>query len=264
VGLAWFEAMEMNYRSFGDEGAKPLVIVHGFLGSSRNWQSAAAELGKQFRVYALDLRNHGDSPHTDEHSYEVKVEDVVAWMDARNFGRAILLGHSMGGKLMMKLACENPSRVDKLIVVDIAPKVYPHSHDHELAAMLELDTASLESRKAADDILMEKVPSWGMRQFLLTNLVKSESGGFHWQSNIETLYANRRKLESACLSEGQQFDGDTLFVVGGESKYFTSEDIELVRKHFPTCAIETIPNCGHNPHFEKRAEFVEIVSEFCG
>ena len=255
--------MELNYRSFGEEGAKPIVIVHGFLGSSRNWQSTARELGKRFRVYALDLRNHGDSPHTNDYNYDAMTRDIVAWMDARNMERAILLGHSMGGKLMMKVACEHPNRVERLIVVDIAPKVYPKSHDKELESMLEIDTTALESRKAADEILMEGVPAWGMRQFLLTNLVKREAGGFQWQANIKALYTNRRKLESSSLSAEQRFEGDTLFIIGSDSHYFDRADIELVKRHFPTSAIEVIRDCGHNPHFEKQHAFVEIVKRFC-
>lgn len=240
------------------------MIVHGFLGSSRNWQSTARELGTQFRVHALDLRNHGESPHTDDYNYDAMAGDIVAWMDARNMDRAFLLGHSMGGKLMMKVACEHPNRVEKLIVVDIAPKVYPKSHDKELESMLAIDTSTLESRKKADEALTEGVPNWGLRQFLLTNLVKREAGGFRWQANIKALYANRRKMESSSLGAEQQFDGDTLFIIGNDSDYFEKADIELVKRHFPTSAIEVIRDCGHNPHFEKQHAFVEIVRRFCG
>src|SRR5690606_9374454 len=102
----------------------PLVILHGLLGSSRNWQTAGKDLAERFHVAALDLRNHGSSPHADEMSYAAMMADVLAWMDARGLGRVTLLGHSMGRILAMLLACRHPERIERLIVVDIAPKDY--------------------------------------------------------------------------------------------------------------------------------------------
>ena len=255
--------MDLFFRSFGDERAKPLVILHGLLGSSRNWQAAGAALGDSFRVYALDLRNHGDSPHDDEHSYELMAEDVLRWMDRQGLERAIVMGHSMGGKLAMKIACENQSRLSKLIVVDIAPKTYPNSHDDDLAAMLAIDLGRIESRKEADERLKDAAPDWGLRQFLLTNFVRDSEGGFRWQANIRAIYESRRRLESSSLQREQRFEGETLFILGERSNYFASDDVEQVRSHFPASSIERIPDCGHNPHFEKRDAFVEIVKRFC-
>jgi len=163
--------MELAFRVFGEVGATPVVIVHGLLGSSRNWQTAAKDLGERYRVYALDLRNHGDSPHASPHSYAAMCEDLVEWMESQSIAKAILIGHSMGGKLAMKFACERPERVAKLVVVDIAPKVYPNSHDDDLSAMLSIDTHSLANRSEADEALQTAVPDWGLRQFLLTSLI---------------------------------------------------------------------------------------------
>ena len=94
--------VELFHRELGGEGKRPLVLLHGLLGSSRNWLSAGAELAADHHVFALDLRNHGKSPHADDCGYEAMAGDVLAWMDARGLGRATLLGHSMGGKVAMR------------------------------------------------------------------------------------------------------------------------------------------------------------------
>jgi len=257
--------MELAFRVFGEVGATPVVIVHGLLGSSRNWQTAAKDLGERYRVYALDLRNHGDSPHASPHSYAAMCEDLVEWMESQSIAKAILIGHSMGGKLAMKFACERPERVAKLVVVDIAPKVYPNSHDDDLSAMLSIDTHSLANRSEADEALQTAVPDWGLRQFLLTSLIRDEAGdGFRWQPNVREIYENRSLLESTPLDEGMRFSGEVLFILGEKSRYFADSDVVAALRHFPESSFEAIPNCGHNPHFEKKDAFVEIVKRFCG
>jgi len=109
------------HRDLGGAGKPALIVLHGLLGSSRNWQSTGSDLAARYQVWALDLRNHGRSPHEAEMSYEAMVADVIAWMDGQGIARAALMGHSMGGKVAMLLACRHPERVERLVVVDIAP-----------------------------------------------------------------------------------------------------------------------------------------------
>ena len=113
--------MKLFFREFGDSNLKPLVILHGLLGSSRNWQAAAAALGEHFHVFALDLRNHGESPHAFPHSYDAMLEDLEAFLDEQGLEKTTLIGHSMGGKVAMKFACSHSERVERLVVVDILP-----------------------------------------------------------------------------------------------------------------------------------------------
>ena len=156
--------MHLFHRDLGGAGRPPLVILHGFLGSSRNWQTAGADLASRFHVCALDLRNHGASPHADAMSYAAMAADVAAWLDARAAGPVTLVGHSMGGKVAMLLACRGPERVGRLVVVDIAPRDYSAArHQAEFAAMNGLDLASLRSRADAERDLEAAVPDWAMR-----------------------------------------------------------------------------------------------------
>lgn len=252
----------LAHRDFGGEGRPRLVILHGLLGSSRNWQSAGRDLASSFQVCALDLRNHGNSFHAREMDYGTLANDVAAWMDAHGVGRAHLLGHSMGGKVAMRLACEQSERVERLVVVDIAPRSYRGTHNPEFSAMLGLELDAVKSRQEVDQVLEQSIPDSTFRKFLLTNLERSPGGRFRWAINLSGLAAAIPTLEEEPLDRGHRFAGDVLFVLGGRSRYFRSDDEEKVRAHFPAARIESITESGHNPHFETREQFVDLVKEF--
>lgn len=258
-------AMDLFFREFGELGKPAVVVLHGLLGSSRNWQAAAEVLAKRYHVFCLDLRNHGSSPWAEPHTYEEMVEDVLEWMDAHLDSRPVIIGHSMGGKVAMKLACGFPNAIRKLVVVDIQPREYPNNHDGDFEGMKAVDLSSLGSRTEAEAKLEPSVKSWAMRKFLLTNLVKDETGGgYRWQVNLDAIIAGRRNIEANPLRKGDSFEGDALFVMGGKSGYFVRDEVALLRDYFPASALEVIPESGHNPHFESRERFVEIVAEFVG
>ena len=254
--------VRLHARELGGAGKPPLVLLHGLLGSSRNWQSAGGDLAGTYHVFALDLRNHGRSPHAEPMTYEAMVRDVLAWMDAQGIARATLLGHSMGGKVAMALACRNPQRVERLIVVDIAPKDYTsQAHRAEFAAMNALDLRALTSRAEAEARFETYVPDWGMRKFLTTNLERDESGSWKWLVNLSVLTASLPGLEASSLQEAEQFKGPTDFIVGEKSGYVRESDREEILRHFPYTRFETIAGSGHNPHMEARVAFVAAVLE---
>ena len=254
--------MELFHRDLGGAGKPPMVILHGLLGSSRNWQTAGKELATDHHVFALDLRNHGSSPHDQEMTYAAMAEDVVAWMDARGLAQVTLMGHSMGGKTAMVLACRRPERVARLIIVDIAPKDYFWAaHRAEFAAMNELDLANLQSRAEAELRFEARVDDWAMRKFIATNLERVPDGGagWRWVINLPVLTVALPTLEKNPLGEGERFEGETLFVVGGKSRYVQAADHAAIMAHFPRARIEVIAESGHNPHMETRAEFVAAI-----
>lgn len=257
-----------------------MVVLHGLLGSSRNWQTAGGDLAVSHHVLALDLRNHGRSPHEGGMSYEAMAGDVLGWLDARGLRRAAFMGHSMGGKVAMTLACRHAGRVARLVVVDIAPKDYVSAaHRAEFAAMNELDLRSLHSRAEAEMRFEGRVGDWAMRKFLATNLERApEAGaradgarggggpaggaGWRWMINLPAITAALPELERNPLREEERFDGDVLVVAGAQSSYVGPGDWAAMSGHFPRARLEVIADAGHNPHMEKRAEFVRVVRDF--
>jgi pimeloyl-ACP methyl ester carboxylesterase len=262
------ETVELFARELGGAGKAPLVLLHGLLGSGRNWQTAGAGLAEAAGgrdVWAVDLRNHGKSPWNDVMTYDAMVADVLAWLDARGLGAVDLMGHSMGGKVAMVLACRHPERVRRLVVVDIAPKNYlSHGHRAEFAAMNELRLPELQSRGEAELKMEGRVPDWGMRKFLTTNLERGEDGAWRWAVNLPVLTAALTEVEANPLGDGERFAGPVLVVRGGKSRYVTDEDAAKITQHFPAARVETITAAGHNPHMETRAEFCAAVGAFLG
>jgi esterase len=239
-----------------------VVILHGLLGSSRNWVAAGKDLADDFHVLALDLRNHGDSPHAEENTYSHLADDVRYWLDEAGLERVHLLGHSMGGKTAMRLSCLFPERVESLVVVDISPRAKEPSHWREFQALNSLPLHELSSRAEADQMLASQVPSWGMRQFLLTNLVRRPEGSFAWQSNLPVLTREIASTGESPIDEAHRFAGRSLWIVGGKSDYVQAEDPALILHHFPAAMIETFPESGHNPHVEERERFVKRIRQF--
>jgi esterase len=257
-----FFVVTLFHRDLGGTGKPPLVVLHGMLGSSRNWQTVGRELAARYHVLALDLRNHGGSPHAGEMTYETMLADVVGWLDRQGLQQATFVGHSMGGKVAMLLACRHPGRVARLVVVDIAPKDYSWpEHRLEFAAMNELDLATLRSRAEAETRFAPGVPGWAMRKFLLTNLERDMAGRWRWVVNLPVLTAALPALETNPLAAEDRFAGPVLFIVGGKSRYVRSDDWPTMTGHFPAAKLATITDSGHNPHMEAREAFVRLVLE---
>jgi esterase len=215
-------AVSLHARAFGEAGreraAVPLVVLHGLLGSSRNWQTVGAELAARLGrpVYALDLRNHGRSPWAERMDYPALVADVLAWVEAHVPGGKIdLIGHSLGGKTALAFAAQHPARLRRLVVVDIAPRAYlSHGHRAEFAAMHELRLEALASRGEAELRLESRVPDWAMRKFLVTNLERGDDGAWRWVVNLPVLSAALPALEQDPLPPSAVCATPTLLLRG--------------------------------------------------
>lgn len=252
--------IELFHTDLGGEGRPPMIVLHGLLGSSRNWQTTGRDLAAHFHVHALDARNHGRSPHVSEMSYDAMADDLGRWLDRAGLARVTLVGHSMGGKTAMLFACRHPERVERLVVVDIAPRAYAwQAHRAEFLAMRELNLENLQSRHEAELRFEARVADLGMRKFLTTNLGRDAQGRWQWTINLPVLTEALPQLEGDALADGDRFGGPTLFIVGGRSRYVQSEDHDLIRRHFPQPRIETIEGAGHNPHMDAREAFVRAV-----
>lgn len=255
--------LKLESLRFKNPGAPALIILHGLLGSSRNWTTIGKALQECFDVHAVDLRNHGDSPHADAMRWAEMSADLRAYLDLHGLEQVILMGHSLGGKVAMRYACEQPGMVERLIVVDIAAKPYPPYHDNEFRAMKRIPVAELASRKEAEELLEPMVPDWAMRQFLLTNLVRDKlSGGYKWQINLEGLHASLPHIRQNSLLETDRYHKPVLLLRGANSDFVEDEDVVEMQHWFSHLREEVVPSAGHNVHVEKRNEFLKIVNQW--
>ena len=240
----------------------PLLILHGFLGMSDNWKT----LGNQFaeagyEVHLIDQRNHGRSPHSEKFDYSVLAKDIKEYCDSHDIENCALLGHSMGGKTAMFAACLFPQIVDKLIVVDIAPKYYAPHHDQILKGLKAVHDADLSSRGEAEEILSRFVEERSVRLFLLKNLYYKTKDQLALRLNLDVLIKEIEAIGKGLPSE-KKYEKPTLFIKGEESGYIKDEDKSLIREHFPAAEIVVVPKAGHWVHAENRKAFYSAVISF--
>lgn len=240
--------------------APPLLIAHGLFGTGRNWGVIARRLADIRDVFAVDMRNHGDSPHTATHSYPDLAADLAEVV--RHIGAPVdLLGHSMGGKAAMQLALTEPALIRRMVVADIAPVAYPHDQTRHIDAMRALDLTGLSTRGEADRRLSEHIPDEGLRAFFLQSLDLKSPAGPRWKLNFDTLAAEMPNIVG-WPGTGGQFDHPTLFLTGSESAYVKPEYRDTIRALFPRARFAKLPGAGHWLHAEKPREFEETVRVF--
>jgi esterase len=251
--------MQLHFQEYGQ--GEPVIILHGLFGSSTNWQSIGRKLAGQYHVFAVDQRNHGNSPHAGQMDYGNMADDILDFMEQHGLRETNVLGHSMGGKTAMQLALSHPARVQRLVIVDIAPRRYPPAHDEILQALTSLDPPQFQSRKQMEAALA--IPDLRTRQFLLMNVARDETGRFHWKFGLENIQRNYDRLNDALtLNSDRQFDKPTLVLRGEKSDYVREEDFTLIRSLFPRAEFRTVPGAGHWIHADNPEAFLKIVSEF--
>lgn len=253
--------MKLAYREFGS--GQPLIILHGLFGQSDNWNTLAKRFAESgFRVFTIDQRNHGLSPHSDVWSYQAMAEDLKEFIEDHQLVNPILLGHSMGGKTVMFFEMLFPGIANKIIVADIAPKVYEPHHDLVLKALNAVDFTEINTRKDAENIMSEYISDFGTKQFLLKNIYwkEDESKQMAWRFNLPVICKEYNNV-SVNIPDGIS-EADTLFVRGEKSNYVLDSDLQNIEKHFPNYKLTTIPNAGHWVHAEKPEEFFNSVLEF--
>lgn len=256
------KTIPLNYKSIGE--GHPIVILHGLFGSLDNWQTLARKISEVgYKVVTVDLRNHGRSPHVSEMSHELMAEDVKAFLIEHQLQNCTLIGHSMGGKTVMQLAIKYPELIQKLIVVDIAPKPYKAHHNTYFEAMLKLPVSELTSRADIQNRLSKNIKNQGVLLFIAKNLERRKEGGFQWKFNLKALHENYTALINGLnLSAGESFKKETLFIGGQLSDYISKADEKEIQDIFPSSKIEMIPQAGHWVHAEQPDAFLNSVLNF--
>ncbi|MBT4821698.1 MAG: alpha/beta fold hydrolase [Lentisphaerae bacterium] len=240
-----------------------MVILHGLLGCGDNWVPVAKALAACHHVLVPDQRNHGRSPHSDAFNHELLAQDLEELLDRFDLATATVIGHSMGGKTAMQFALTRPARVEKLIVVDIAPRRYRNDRMDVLNALNSIQPARYSRRGDIDHILAAHVPEQATRAFLLKNLGRDSSGALSWRPNLASLRDNvERILEAQDIPSS--FVGPTLVLRGGASAYVSETDTADIATLFPSARVHTIPRAGHWVHADAPADFLTVVNDFLG
>jgi esterase len=265
--------MNLFYRESGRGEA--VVVLHGLYGCSDNWMSFAKKISEKYRVIAIDLRNHGASPHFSSHTYPDMVSDIASFFDRMNIGKAHIIGHSMGGKVAMAYAADFPERIVSLAVADIAPKNYmehPEStnqfkiHSAILDILLSVDLSKFYSRKAIESEIGKMISDPFVVSFIMKNL-KRENSGFEWKINISVLKKYLPQIVGGVdysLFEERLpiFNYPVLFIKGGLSNYIQEEDLPLIKRIYPDAQFEVIEGTTHYLHAEKPDEFIGCYCRF--
>ncbi len=261
--------MELFFRKKGS--GIPLVILHGLYGSSDNWMSIAKHLSEKFEVFLPDLRNHGRSFHSVYHNYELLQNDIYLFFKQQKIKKAVIIGHSMGGKAAMFFANRHPELTAGLVIVDISPRQYKTSdsesshynmHKTIIKTLMNMKLDSLSGRKEAADIMSKHIEQAYLRNFLLKNLYRDKDNVFRWRINLPVLYKSLPDIMAGFNPEDIVAGFPVLFVKGGVSDYILPDDFTLINKIFPSSDIVEIKNASHWLHAEYPDKFLSVIYDF--
>jgi pimeloyl-ACP methyl ester carboxylesterase len=249
--------MELYFRKVGEQG-QAMIILHGIFGSSDNWLGIAKVFASTHQVYLVDQRNHGQSPWSEDFDYQVMSEDLNEFIETHQLTNPIIIGHSMGGKVVMQFALNHPSVSDKIVVVDIAPKFYPVHHTAILSGLNSIDLKTLESRAAANEHLKRFEEQEGVRQFLLKNLYRNAEQEFAWRINLPVITKNIDVVGHE-LWVKNPCETPVHFIKGADSHYIQPEDERFIAEIFPNFDVTVIANAGHWVQADQPEAFIQAI-----
>lgn len=256
--------MQLFYRHFGEKGQQPLIILHGIFGISDNWATFGKRITQEgFEVFIPDQRNHGQSPQSENFNYLALTDDLFDFIDNNDIRNPILIGHSMGGKVAMRFALENPQLVKRLVIVDISMKAYGPRIQHKkiIEAMKALDLSNILSRTDAEQQISALIPEYHIRQFILKNLHRKEKDELEWRIYLPGIEKNLDIMFDGIQSTSK-FEKPTLFLKGGASDYILLEDYDQIRYNFPNAEIVAIADASHWIHVDSPERFYQLVMGF--
>lgn len=255
--------MKLFYRKYGE--GTPLIILHGLFGQCDNWQSQAKIFADNgYEVYAVDQRNHGSSPHSDEFNYKVMSADVAELVDDLNLNKINILGHSMGGKTALQMAIDYPEKIQRLIVADIGLRYFPPHQQNIIDGLKAINFDIVKTRRQAEEILSGYISDFGTKQFLLKNIFWKSADRLDWRFNLSAIEKNIQEI-GAEIVPARAFtkqDFKTLFIRGENSNYIEDADIPAIRVFFPDADFVTIEGAAHWLHADKPKEFATAVLDF--
>ncbi|WP_428390848.1 alpha/beta fold hydrolase [Lichenicoccus sp.] len=238
----------------------PIILLHGLFGRARNLGFFQRRLAARRRTLAIDLRNHGDSPHGPM-DYTNMASDLIETLDGLGALPATLVGHSMGGKAAMVLALNRPEQVHSLLVADIPPGPSEHGSAQLARQMQQIRFPQYLNRTSADALLAPLIASAAVRGLMIQNIRLGERPG--WQIGLDEIAASMADIEGwPAMPEDQAYHGPTLFLAGGASPYIQPQHHAAMRRLFPQHRMETIEQAGHWLHADNPTRFAALLEEF--
>lgn len=251
-----------------DEQNAPIVFMHGLFGSKKNNRGISKALAKALGrpIYAVDLRNHGDSPHNPKHDYVVMADDVEGFIEEHNLVNTTLIGHSMGAKTAMTLALKSPNVVSNIVSVDNAPidAALLSSFAKYIEGMKKIESIGVKSLSEALEILKPYEESLTIRQFLLGNLYQPQNETKKkFKCAVGILSGSLDNLGDFPFKDPEKlrFEKPTLIVRGTQSPYVPDEALPVIGRFFPRFTLADI-DAGHWVVSEQPEEFKRVVVDF--
>ena len=259
----------LHHVAWGDPAHPPLILLHGITGHARTWDTLATALADRWHVVALDQRGHGDSDPAPDGDYTVgaMAEDLEAFADAQGYRRLTLLGLSMGGRVAMGFAGAHPERVERLVIVDIAPEIHPPGMAR-IRTMIANAPESIESEEWAVETAMAANPRADvaeLRHRIKHALKRAPDGTLTWKYARDLREMMRRggRREPMDLWERlTRITCPTLLVRGAESDVLSPELAARVVSSLRDGRLVEVPDAGHTVPGDRPAQFVEVVRRF--
>lgn len=248
----------LHFKVAGE--GEPLVLIHGLFGSLENLGAVARLLSSHFKVYSVDLPNHGRSAHRTGAGLAQMAHIVWQWIEEVGIANPAIVGHSLGGKVAMEIALSHPGRVAGLVVIDIAPVAYPPRHHDVFAGLNAIEPVDLPNRAEAEVLMSSHVEAAAVRSFLLKNLVKNETG-FSWRMNLADIQREYPNLINENRTDAI-FPAPVLFLKGGESDYIRPDHHQAIIRRFPAAQFKVIASTGHWLHAEKPELTATLIRKF--
>ena len=247
----------LRYVEQGRQDGPVVVFLHGYTDSHHTWDLDLPRFPRDFHLYALDQRGHGDSSRPACcYTQQAFAQDVVAFLNAMHVSKAVIVGHSMGSFIAQQVALDAPSRVRGLVLVGSAPTVAGNEVALGLQEIVDTLTDPVDPEfiyAFQSSTFYAPVPA----SYLNTLVAESSKLPARvWQDALAGLIAEDH---SARLG---QIRVPTLIIGGDNDGFFSVAEQRALARAIPNSTYLLYPDTGHAPHAERPQRFVKDVHHF--